>query len=95
MGLDDQLARMVEGWMELTPMWKMFITIIAMSDTGSVSTNIAITDYNSRGDCELTAKVINGRTSQDVVGHKFNIVVTAQCVGDAIPQPPTRYYMQR
>ena len=74
-------------------MWKMFITVIAMSDTGSVSTNVAITDYASRGDCERTAKEISGKTSQTVNEHKFNIIVTAQCNGDAMPPPG--YRMQR
>jgi len=74
-------------------MWKMFITVIAMSDTGSVSTNVSVTDYASRNDCEKTAKEISGKTSQAVVGHNFNIIVTAQCNGDAMPSPG--YRMQR
>jgi len=74
-------------------MWKIFITIIAMSDTGSVSTNVGVTDYASRNDCERTAKEISEKTSQNVAGHNFNVIVTAQCNGDAMPPPG--YRMQR
>ena len=77
-------------------MWKLFITVIAMSDTGAVSTNVTVTDYNSRGDCVETAKAISGKTSQTPPnnGHTFNIIVTAQCNGDAMP-PPLGYRLQR
>lgn len=74
-------------------MWKMFITVIAMSDTGAVSTNVAVTDYASRSDCEKTSSVINGKTTQTVQDHKFTIIVTAQCNGDAMPPPG--YRLQR
>lgn len=66
-------------------MWKMFITIIALSDVGSVSTNVAITDYASRTDCEKTAKEISGKTTQTVQDHKFIIIVTAQCNSNVMP----------
>jgi hypothetical protein len=67
--------------------WKLFVTVIAMSDTGAVSTNIAISDYNNHNDCVITAKGIAGRTEQIVGGRHFNIVVSAQCNGDN-PSPP-------
>jgi len=75
-------------------MWKIFITVIAMSDIGSVSTNVAVTDYSSHSDCERTSKEISGKTTQTVGGHNFVIIVTAQCNGDLIPPPPG-YRMQR
>ena len=70
-------------------MWKLFITVIAMSDTGAVSTNVAISDYNSRDDCFVTAKGISGIIDKTANGHSFRIITNAQCNGDGLSiRPP-------
>jgi hypothetical protein len=70
-------------------MWKLFLAIIAMSDTGSVSSNVNVNTYASQVDCMNTARVMTGRTVQTEGGHQFTVVVTAQCNRDlAQPMPP-------
>jgi hypothetical protein len=69
-------------------MWKLFVTVLAMSDTGAINTNVATTDFQSRADCFSTAKEINGSTTQNANGHDFTIKVKAFCTGDSDNREP-------
>lgn len=69
-------------------MWKLFITVMALSDTGAVSTNVVVSDYNSQRDCTVTAKGISGSIDRNVNGHNFKIITSAQCNGDGTAPPP-------
>lgn len=71
-------------------MWKLFITVVAMSDTGAISTNVIVVEYhNNRNDCVTVSKGIVGATDKVAHGHNFKIVTSAQCNGsDGPPRPP-------
>lgn len=71
-------------------MWKLFVTVIAMSDTGAVSTNVTITDYNNKNDCFITSKGIVGIFDKEANGHHFRIITSAQCNGDGPAAPLIR-----
>jgi len=55
-------------------MWKLFITLLAVSDTGSISTNIMATDYNDFATCKQAAA--QATLSPEVTRHIGNHEVT-------------------
>lgn len=62
-------------------MLKLFVATLILSDTGSVATSLAITDYDDPVACECTARELEnkGHFTKDINGHAVTITTSAQC----------------
>lgn len=69
-------------------MLKLFVAVIAMSDTGSISTTWIATDYNDPVACTATARSIQdkGNFTRELAGHTVTISTEAHC-RQAVTQP--------
>jgi hypothetical protein len=69
-------------------MWKLFIAILAISDTGNISSNLTVSDYANHTDCLNTARAMSSRTVQTNGTNQVTVIVNAQCNGDIVVPPP-------
>ncbi len=61
-------------------MWKLFISVLAMSDTGSVATTAIVTDYPTQQSCMIARNDFNAAPINRVLnGHKVTIQANALC----------------
>lgn len=74
--------------------WKLFVSVMAMSDTGSVSTAAVVTDYVDQPSCMQAAADYGQGHDLVAYGHKVTIKVSATCAPqqiayrtDGIPPP--------
>jgi hypothetical protein len=82
-------------------MWKLIATILAVTDTGAMSTSILATDYQNRLACEEASRLMTGsHLTTKTVGDKtitVKIDATSKCMFDGVvletrgPYPPSRY----
>jgi hypothetical protein len=81
------------------PTWKLFATVLAISDTGSVSVSSIATDFVDRGACEAAAHdLFPGTVERDVQGHRITIRAAADCRPDGSgppPPPPPPFFFGR
>lgn len=82
----------VEG--EAAMIWKLFATVLAVSDNGSIATSGFVTDYPTEIDCKQTADDLF-RTSEHVVnGLKIIFKTNAVCRRVLPPQLPSQRQIQ-
>jgi hypothetical protein len=82
-------------------MFKLFVTAVLMSDTGSIATTSFVTDYDLLGPCRAQeAAFTKPDEIREMNGHRFTIHVRASCepagqvqYGQNIP-PPVRGMIQ-
>lgn len=71
-------------------MWKMIATVLAVTDTGSISTSMVATDFEAKVACDQTAELFSGTDSKTVVveGRTTRIIIraTAKCVHNPMEQ---------
>lgn len=72
-------------------MWKLFATVVALSDTGSISVALSESTFASRQSCEAAIAQLftqPGQHEQD--GHRYTVRPNAKCLPDGPPpgQPP-------
>lgn len=61
-------------------MWKLFATVLAITDTGGVSVDTAITDFRLEQDCIAAVEELFKNPGNQVIGgHRVTIKVTATC----------------
>ena len=60
-------------------MFKLFVTVLVMSSTGSVSQNAFVTDYDDPVACPRMAKEINGSTEVTYGIHTARVFAKAAC----------------
>jgi hypothetical protein len=63
-------------------MFKLFITVMVLSNTGAVSQNSIVTDYDDPVACERMAKEINGTTEVKYPGLDVSAKVWAKAICD-------------
>jgi len=77
------------------PTWKLFATVLAISDTGSISVSSIATDFVDRGACEAAARdLFPGTMERDFQGHRITIRASADCRqdGSGPPPPPPQFF---
>jgi hypothetical protein len=75
-------------------MWKLFATVLAMSDTGSVAVSSIATDFANRGACMAVAnELFPGKIERSLQGHVVTIRTSAECRPDGSPivPPPVQF----
>jgi hypothetical protein len=61
-------------------MWKLFFSVLAMSDTGSVSTTAIVTEYPSAITCQTAVRSIAGPpVTKELNGHRVVIQTFGVC----------------
>lgn len=76
-------------------MWKLFATVLAISDTGSVPVSSIATDFADRGACQAAARQLYPATmDRELQGHKISIRSAAECRqdGHGPPLPPLPFF---
>jgi hypothetical protein len=72
--------------------WKLFATMVAMSDTGSVAMTQIATDFSTRPACERAAQELFPESfERDLNGHHLVMRSAAECRlggGDRLSPPP-------
>lgn len=64
-------------------MWKLFATVLAVSDTGSISTTGFVTDFNDPRACALAVHDLFSQPGQaNINGHIITIKVRGECRPD-------------
>lgn len=69
-------------------MFKLFLAVLVLSDTGSIAQNTTITDFNNGQACAQLAKEANTTHRIEREGHMFTVITKGQCVGDGLPGAP-------
>lgn len=70
-------------------MWKLFATVLAMSDTGSIAVSSLATDFADRNACLTAAReLFPAKTENSLQGRTVTIRTTAECRPDGGPLPP-------
>jgi hypothetical protein len=75
-------------------MWKLFATVLVMSDTGSVAVSSIAADFANHGACVLAAnQLFPAKIEQTLQGHVVTIRTSAECRSDGTPivPPPVRF----
>ncbi len=75
-------------------MWKLFISVLAMSDTGSLATTAIVTDYPSQQSCSIAQREMTGPpVTRELNGHNLTIQTFTVCkpVADGAPQVAEGY----
>ena len=78
-------------------MFKLFVTIVAISSGGSVSTSLVVTDYNDGGSCKALERSINeapASTLPSGSGYSAQITMKARCTADGGPPRPEDLFGQ-
>jgi hypothetical protein len=80
-------------------MFKLFVTVLVMSSTGSVSQNAFSTDYDDPIACQRMAKEINGTTEVEFNGAKAKVWAKAACdtrqqgvASNQMPPPVAQFF---
>ena len=79
-------------------MFKLFITVMVLSNTGGVSQNAIVTDYDDPVACQRMAKEINGSTEVEYAGSRAKIFAKAICdtrqvqTEGAVPPPVAQMF---
>ncbi|WP_028164101.1 hypothetical protein [Bradyrhizobium elkanii] len=70
-------------------MWKLFATVLALTDTGSVSVSSVVTDFANREACKAAARDLYPSViERELQGHKISIRAAAECRPDGPPSSP-------
>ncbi|WP_035691821.1 hypothetical protein [Bradyrhizobium elkanii] len=70
-------------------MWKLFATVLALTDTGSVSITSIATDFANREACKAAARDLYPPIiERELQGHRLSIRAAAECRTDGPPPPP-------
>jgi hypothetical protein len=75
-------------------MWKLFATVLAVSDTGAISISQTTTDFYDPAACRAAVRDLFPPMSENnVYGHRITIRAAAECRrdGDGEPIPPFRF----
>ena len=62
--------------------WRLFATVLAVSDTGSIALNSEHTDWPSERSCISATESIYGvsKPTQSFAGHNVTVVIRASCM---------------
>ena len=71
-------------------MWKLFATVLAVSDNGSIATSGFVTDYPLEIDCQRTAADLFRASEHVVNGQKIVFKTNAVCRRVMMPPPEQR-----
>ena len=63
-------------------MWKLFATVLAISDTGSVSVSSIATDFVSPQACEQARQLYPESIDRDINGHRISFRASTVCRSD-------------
>jgi hypothetical protein len=70
-------------------MWKLFATVLVMSDTGSVAVSSIATDFANRAACMAVAhELYPAKIEQTLQGHVVTVRTSAECRPDGSPIVP-------
>lgn len=68
-------------------MWKLFATVLAVSDNGTIATSGFVTDYPSENSCKQTAEELFRASEYIVNGIKITFKTNAVCRRVFFPPP--------
>lgn len=75
-------------------MWKLFATVLAVSDNGAIATSGFVTDYPSEQSCQQTAADLFRNSEHVVNGQKILFKTNAVCRRVFFSPPEQRQQVQ-